>query len=219
VTLINELFPDATHHTYNACSGTLVDSHLVLTAAHCLTNFGGYVAVRSFVLFARHVDYLGFLESGETGVASRRVAQYIPHPLYGQAPDATYDIGLLRFEGDIPAGYSIVRLAHRQPHGHERIALVGFGFTGWQSGDAGVLRRVLTRVARIERPEHRFETQTPGHTSCSGDSGGPAFLTPQRHPSQVGVISYTADDCSSTAGATLVPDFLPWLREQGVAPR
>lgn len=160
------------------CSGSIIDTDLILTAAHCV----GPNPARMLVIFGHDLS--------EKAEKVARVTAYLRHPDFGVGHSAEHDedlndIALIRFEGGIPAGFATAQLLteHFGIEDGESITLAGFGRNvgdvSKHKGDdgTGVLRQVQTtiRTARHGKSEILTE-QSYGRGACHGDSGGPAFI-------------------------------------------
>lgn len=156
------------------CTATLIDKNLILTAAHC-ANTG--TASDYEVVFTKATR---FDRSVRRNVNHIRVHAYNPKSYYERN-----DLALLRFDGDLPAGYEPMPLPSEQDlkaMGRSFYA-TGFGtVTGRKDlteRQSGVLRYV--QVAMNEpsltatMPQFTLNQQN-GHGICFGDSGGPAFV-------------------------------------------
>jgi hypothetical protein len=194
------------------CSGTVVGSHTILTAAHCIN---------------------GYEEDIKNGQMTYLLGTIITSPQYGPAPisaatyprgadtiqynPATYlhDIGLLYTPAEIPAQPVTLHDPASAPGWKDlinKIALefVGFGYNKSSAGDligAGVKREAPWEANKAD--DWRFYFQSAGHNTCSGDSGGPAFYLDEhtRNIVLVGITSIGDRDCTFGADTRMDAHF------------
>jgi len=196
-----------------ACTATLIDSHLVLTAAHCIENafsFGPDVVV--MVSFAE--DPVSIFDLNQW----MAVDQLIPHPLYYWGPNSNpYDIGLLILSsavtditpanlpeegllGDLKAAGDLV-------HGSDktRFIIVGYGITlDWPAGEYPIIpeprQKALSSYRSLLKAWLNLSQNaaTNDGGSCFGDSGGPVFWEDaQGQETIVGITSWGDPHCIS----------------------
>lgn len=162
-----------------SCSGTIIGSRAVLTAAHCLDEEVASVKV-----------YRG---SGDQ-VASTSVH---PHPGYRQ--NVAFDIGVV-LTGEDLARTPAALLISRDARTGEQAVIAGWGAD--QYGNGTTLRAGATSISLVASTH--LETQPSSSTSavCSGDSGGPIFLSQNSAWAVAGVISATGVGGSCVIGAS-----------------
>lgn len=179
------------------CSGTLIAPRTVLTAAHCIRQHRtGVYQVR----FGTRVS-APFL--------AIPVEAQLAHPGYASGSFAN-DIGLLRLAqaaGDVqplpPNDTPLTDDDVGRPIRH-----VGYGATSGQGGGNGTRRE--TTYALREVRETIIESGGMGTQTCSGDSGGPAFMRLGEFSGErvAGVVSYGDSNCASFGADTRVDAFL-----------
>lgn len=196
------------------CSGTLIAENLIVTAAHCL--HGGIQDI---------VTDIGFGDSMNRGRIIKR--EVIESDVFAEN-DVLFpndDLAWLKFEGDVPAGYKpikiladIGRLEEKNP-----LTLVGFGQTSddpdSSAGDRLTGETVFERF--LDSPEWNnliVVGPSPGTGSCSGDSGGPAYVKIDGEWFLLGASNGTDDrltpDLSCASGHsiyTYVGAYMEWI--------
>lgn len=163
---------------YQYCTATLIAPHTLLTAGHC--------------------DLIGAeAELGadaDSPLQSISVVDVKDHPMYG-GEGKPYDFALMKLESD-PVGIAPVLLADAPLTANDigrDIRHVGFGVTDDSTEEGGGTKRtVIYPLNRVE--DVLIYSGAPGKQTCSGDSGGPAFMKRDTQEVLVGVVS-DGPDC------------------------
>lgn len=175
-----------------ACTVTLIDKHLALTAAHCIENalsFGPSVSV--LISFAE--DPISIFNPTDW----IPVSQMIPHPQFYWGPNSNpYDIGLLILASEIsditPANLpeedllGDLKTDGRLGHGENKaqFTVVGYGISlDWPAEPFDIIPQPRQKALSGYRSllnawlnlSQNIATGDGG--SCFGDSGGPVFWT------------------------------------------
>jgi secreted trypsin-like serine protease len=182
------------------CSGTLVDAkkNLVISAAHCFGN------VRPG---ETHYVFFGSSLAQRSQGHLRKVTRLVVHREYnsaltlqgGRYSRPAHDIAMLRFEGEVPAGFGTAAMAQPSTTLPRSLLLAGFGTTGTLQRDAlgrmrrdvngfpmthsdtGQLRQVDVVLKQLHSRGAVMEvigaTRKP-EGACPGDSGGPVYGKP-----------------------------------------
>jgi len=184
------------------CTGTLVSSHVVVAAGHCL-NFDGLPAP-AFVYFGN---------DPVAGGAYRKVKTWRTHPEYKPEYTADYrinnDIGVLILADAAPVEVVPYALAANAPSVGQTARFVGFGCreaTG-NCGPFGEKYQTMTSITALTGTDFDY-----GVATCNGDSGGPAFVMENGHEVLAGVTSTGDTACAAFGVDTRVDAFAPWLR-------
>jgi secreted trypsin-like serine protease len=196
-----------------ACTATLIDKHLVLTAAHCIENalsFGPGVTV--MVSFAE--DPISIFNP----TVWIPVSQLIPHPQFYWGPTSNpYDIGLLVLASNVtditPANLpeegflSDLKADGRLDHGHNKtqFTVVGYGITlDWPTDPFDIIPQPRQKAlssyrALLKAWLNLSQNEATGDGgSCFGDSGGPVFWTDSEgQETIVGITSWGDPHCVS----------------------
>lgn len=145
------------------------------------------------------------------------------------------DVALLHFSGGLPQGYEPVRLATSETLSQPgaMLHMIGYGLARVGSqmrmvdGKAefvavpdrtttGLLRETEVAISRYSAKAKLILTAGTATSVCSGDSGGPAFVTDQATGEvvQVGIAEAVANEyCNSVSMHTAIVPYLPWIKE------
>jgi MYXO-CTERM domain-containing protein len=196
---------DANEQIAGICSGTLIAPARVLTAAHCID--GETPGVVGFAV------YFGTeLSDTDPGFIFATSAEaVVVHPRWN--PDRLedgHDIGLVFLREPAPIAPIPFRTA---PLGAADISapidLVGWGLTGGGAGDSGVKRSAVSAIQDFDALLIDVADAAVG--TCSGDSGGPAFLAGE----VAGVTSFGDVDCAQLSIDTRVDAFARFIASDG----
>jgi secreted trypsin-like serine protease len=198
------------------CTGSLISTNLVLTAAHC-TNVNPKNII---VVFSTTVPHSA---ADLTKMTFRRVVGGKTSDLWPQLTSTQTknwgDIAILKFEGSLANGYKPATLASRigSVRTGSNVVLAGFGLIdGVQKTRATELRKTSVVVADGNYSQSEFlMDQHQGRGACHGDSGGPAYLSVGSSNIIVGITSRGTQDpkdtCNGFSVYTSVAAHAAWI--------
>lgn len=163
------------------CTGTMITNHTVLTAGHCLSN---RVAV----------DVAYGAPGG--GFYAQRASSWSAHPNYSYTDNQIVnDVGVVYLP--VPAAIATLPiLVSVTPKPGDLTSIYGYGITGVNPNDSGVLRSGSSVISSVIDQKILALYDGTRSNTCSGDSGGPMVLSVGSVRGIIGVTSSgTTDNC------------------------
>ncbi|MEZ4753851.1 MAG: trypsin-like serine protease [Bdellovibrionota bacterium] len=142
-----------------SCTGTVVASRVIITAAHCTD--GG----------VNGADII-------TGNGTLSAASVQAHPNWdgNSSTIENNDVAIIKTNSDIPTNIAIINGSNNYQVG-ETAVIAGYGLD--ENGGSGTLRAVTVLIGN-QTNSRSIHTQYSGNNNhgntCSGDSGGPLFV-------------------------------------------
>lgn len=213
------IFTSTTATAGEGCSGTVVNSTHVVTAAHCFIESDGTKATPAQVrVVAGTTNY--YAAATDPGAATVGVLAVRTHPRYVPS-EFDDDVAVLTLATPLdlstgriaalalPSMNTAVLPRDKYAYTSRRVQLTGFGVTGTGSNDFGTLRRVEVGAIPIgfcgagsgqdpagtDAPAVLLCSEQPGAGACQGDSGGTAAVGTGASRVLIGVIDTSGADC------------------------
>jgi hypothetical protein len=218
----------ATNTVANFCTGTLIAPDIVMTAAHCFADFGQEIGATPEQLKNKITVGFGLnvaKTSNDTSVQFRKIQSFTVHPQYvvDSVSLATYvpmyDVALIRLSEPAPASAQPATLVSDKNilRSGLTVYLVGFGLLS-VIPEVQATQMMETDV-QVDNPaisatQFTYRTGTSGKGSCSGDSGGPAYIQqPDGTLGVIGITSWGDTNCEQVGAYTSVPYFADWIQK------
>jgi hypothetical protein len=163
------------------CSGTVIDTKSVLTAAHCLTGATKGVAA-----------YMG------TGKIPITTKEFYASPGYTGTTSSSLDVGVVIFTESLERT-PVPLLTSRAARPGESAVIAGWGTDGVNGGGSTLRAGTLT-VSRVTDTYIEADYSASASSICSGDSGGPLLISNGGSWAVAGVTSSVTSGCLSGTG-------------------
>ena len=186
------------------CTGTLVGPKTILTAAHCVNVYG-----------SQPQYYAAFGTYASQPTQRVRIISQTADPLYNKATGTSHDFGVLQLSAAVTNVTPIAMNAIPMNSSHVGMTIrhAGFGITTGGGGGGGTKRHVSYNVRQVS--QQLIESGASGKQTCSGDSGGPAFMVMPGNTAEtlVGVVSFGDETCTMYGEDGRVDVALNWIAQ------
>lgn len=168
------------------CSGTIIDTRVYLTAAHCIESLdpNDYYVIGGTDLTNQNVEPDYAILVDEVAI----------HPQY-DPQNSVNDVGIVVLAGDAPVKpYRWLGAGSSEYTVGNRFTAIGYGDTGGSGDTSGTKRKVDMDILETYPELYVYGTGT--ENVCFGDSGGPDVVTVDGYLTVLGVHSFvTGGDC------------------------
>lgn len=193
------------------CTAVLVHPQHFVTAAHCIDTEGPGYAFQTDEVEVEVLDDGSLIVNGDSLAQPLEVESCVLHP---RAKEVGFDLGVCRLARRVDVIPSVISVDPVQEG--DEVVLVGYGFDRVE-GQAGRKRYVHTLVLGVtgESDGQELVIGDAQNGTCRGDSGGPAFSSPDDtgRVSLVGILSGGESGTCGVGWYTNVPLHLTWLEE------
>lgn len=214
------------------CTGTLIGTNTVLTAAHCFPkNTISTQIIASINLFCSS----GFNKRLVYSAYSVSIHPQYRHKNTPSSTSPDFDIATVKFDGLLPAPYAPLKLAPvdiktEMTNPASQMIMIGYGRTHTTDDSLPELRYVTKNwdqlllvkdsINLIDRLNLVSVNQQDSHGGCSGDSGGPLLIADNGIYKIAGVASYIESPSESKLCEqgqifySYIPSYWDWITEQ-----
>ncbi len=192
------------------CTGTIIDSDLVLTAAHCVKSYSAF-----HIIFGTH--------PGQAGVQKRSVRAFevpLTYHYTGQTEETRFsDLALLYFNGGLPEGFQKANLSLEEISTSNALDhdLRAAGVGPCEDSRCTLTEAMGIRGSKVFLPDDLSVVFNGKAFPTKGDSGGPLFWTSPTGNRILGVCHGNVNvDGQGEELYTQVSHFSEWIKDASV---
>jgi hypothetical protein len=220
--------------SWDVCTGSVIASHWVLTAAHCVVDPSGHKVRGGYVVRSLK----SAVPPASPGAVFPNTAVVIPPKYHGSGSVGPYDIALIYSKAAIAGPYLHLAGPKDISRWKPKAFATLFGY-GEHSDNDQAFRPLTKKRIRILSDAKMaalgfgwpyyapaVNLGTPGDNACYGDSGGPLVIGSRTAAKIVGVVNYGRGKCSSNIGNVYAEvgyrgthPLWSWIRKTVLSPR
>lgn len=197
------------------CTATMITPTVGLTAAHCVDSLIGAYAIYSIDASKALKGTGGSRDALLKNPLVRQITSVRVHPQWNGSINGenNADVAVFKIAGSMPQGFQVTRFFEGNLNKGSRIIASGYGITSNIGFGSGLLRETIATVDDPGLTASEFSIdQQNFQGSCSGDSGGPTFVTsPFGRLEQVGIVSYGDKNCEVRGVYTYPRYHMNWI--------
>lgn len=208
------IYMQTIHGGGGVCTATMISPNIGLTAAHCVDQISGALAIFDIAAIDR------LMKSGLKAVKNDPriipVTRVHVHPSWTGSISRgnNGDIAVFKLARNKPANVEVTQIHTDGLQLGQTLVATGYGVnSGSLSIGSGLLRETRVKVINPNLSATEFSVdQRRAMGVCSGDSGGPSFaISPFGRLKQVGIVSYGQEGCENTGVYTHVAPYSQWI--------
>jgi secreted trypsin-like serine protease len=191
---------------YEYCTGSLIDTDMIVTAGHCVSGASNESIQIMFTLNVKIGVLVGTPTSTSGPDSVRQIYGTVVHPDYSTSGSDRHDIAVVRFQGAMPEGYQPAKLlpADTALVSGEEVVIAGYGSTHpIISGGEGQLNKATIEIDQPLGQAEIILNEKNGSAACWGDSGGPAFVQSDGETLLWGVTNRGYPDSNTCLGQSV----------------